>query len=1149
MLVPWSSLPFRLLAASLSLFLVPAIAFAEDADDEVQPAPPVIVESRLAAAGQPLHAVVVAESATERTRAAAVKLAAYLSRISDAKFEIVTGDGQRGIAVGTTADFPALDVGEIRDVGDPLNREDYLLRSHEHGIYLLGATELAVEHAVWDLLGRLGYRQFFPGETWEVIPHERELSIAVNSHEHPSYYSRRIWYGYGPWNYAVQPYAEWCAKNRATSGIELKTGHAYDAIIGRHKAEFAAHPEYLGLVGGARKSSKFCISNAALRKLVIDDALEQFAHAPGLQSVSLDPSDGLGWCECDACQALGSISDRALTLANEVATAINADPPQNDGTPTRCVGMYAYSAHSPPPSIRVHPAVVVSVATSFIRGGYSADELLAGWQQQGATLGVREYYSVHTWDRDLPGKARGADVTYLATTIPHFHELGARFLSAEASDNWGPNGLGYYLAARLMWNVDEAYRFNDLAEDFLEKAFGPAQVTMRQFYHLLDASGRPLLSDDLIGRMYGLLATARAQADDPRIQRRLDELVLYTRYVELWSDYSNASGAERQAAFETLVRHAYRMRATMMVHAKALYRDVAARDKSVTIPAAAAWGIPEGKNPWKSSEPFSCEQLDKFTAEGIANRPLREFQTVDFSQRLVPASLLDLPHVVDGDLGLYSRGKRTLWTWSDEPSVELPLRVKGGIIYQDRGDVRLTLSPDYGAPIDTKPTTVPPDKDSHAAVLKFPGAGLHRVEVEDGGAGTHIAWPEGWPLAVCSSRDEPAEFHGRWSLFFYVPKGTKVVGGYSSGVGQLLDADGQTVHEFAGRPGYFRVDVPVEQDGRLWKFDRCSGQRLLMTVPPYLARNERELMLPIEVVARDANRPGAFWVAALRHPAPIMPELGAEVLARLGSQAQETVPALSEIVRQGDPANLIPAMYALRGIGPDAADAVPALTEALRNENFHVQYWACRALGSIGPAARAAEPDLVRLLENGTASARRNAALALGEFGSEVGDDAVAALVRALNDRAQSVRADAALALGKLGDAGRSATAALNDLAADPQRSARAAAATALWRLGEPRDVYLPVLLEELAGTHDPAAAAEALGIIGRENPEVIVDVMKLLRSETPGARQFAAEALGNIGPAAKAAESELRRLAESDPFDEIRESAAAALHDINNSQ
>ena len=56
---------------------------------------------------------------------------------------------------------------------------------------------------------------------------------------------------------------------------------------------------------------------------------------------------------------------------------------------------------------------------------------------------------------------------------------------------------------------------------------------------------------------------------------------MYTRYADLYDRYAQAEGLARQAAFEVLIRHTYRMRATMMVHAKALYRDLAARDKRV----------------------------------------------------------------------------------------------------------------------------------------------------------------------------------------------------------------------------------------------------------------------------------------------------------------------------------------------------------------------------------------------------------------------------------------------------------------------------------------------------------------------------------------------------------------------------------------
>ena len=292
--------------------------------------------------GAALHRVVVGAKATDRTKAAAMTLADQLGRISVGRFAVADGDGTAGLAVGRASDFPALKLADRFAPADITRRVEYVLRTHADGAWLVGATDLAVEHAVWDFLHRAGYRQFFPSRNWEVVPRQPNLMLAVDEFEAPDYHARRVWYGFGAADYAAAPYADWCAKNRAGSGVVLNTGHAYDGIISRNRAAFAAHPEYLGLLGGQRKSSKFCISNPDLRALVAADAVAQLDKNPAQDSVPVDPSDGGGWCECPECKKLGSVSDRAVTLANAVAEAVQARHPG------KLVGMYAYSEHSPP---------------------------------------------------------------------------------------------------------------------------------------------------------------------------------------------------------------------------------------------------------------------------------------------------------------------------------------------------------------------------------------------------------------------------------------------------------------------------------------------------------------------------------------------------------------------------------------------------------------------------------------------------------------------------------------------------------------------------------------------------------------------------------------------------------------------------------
>src|SRR5438270_2397799 len=150
-----------------------------------------VVASPLAAApkvtlaenGKATLPVVIAKDSPPRVKQAAADLAAYLGKITGGTFAVETGDGRTGIAVGVAAQFPAAPHG-----GGPAEvplaaREDYRLATHPQGVVLLGQTEHAVEHAVWDFLHRVGYRQFFPGEKWEVIPKSPTLAIELDATE------------------------------------------------------------------------------------------------------------------------------------------------------------------------------------------------------------------------------------------------------------------------------------------------------------------------------------------------------------------------------------------------------------------------------------------------------------------------------------------------------------------------------------------------------------------------------------------------------------------------------------------------------------------------------------------------------------------------------------------------------------------------------------------------------------------------------------------------------------------------------------------------------------------------------------------------------------------------------------------------------
>jgi hypothetical protein len=763
-------------------------------------------------------------------RALAAELATHLERLSGATFEIQDGPGA-GIVLKREA------------AADAFSREVYRLKSTADGLTIAGASDLALSHGVWDLLYRLGYRQFFPGATWEVLPPKGDLKVDVDVRQAPSFHARRIWYNWGLWGYNNEPYRQWCERNRMAKGFDLNSGHAYDAIYAANKSEFEKHPEYLALENGQRRASggdiKFCVSNPGLRKLVVEHALRLVKANPKLDSVSMDPSDGDHWCQCEPCGAMGGVSNRALTLANEVAEAIQ---------PVR-VGMYAYNKHSAPPTIRVHPGVIPNATTAFIGGGFTFDQVIEGWQKQGATMGVYDYLSVVDWDWNLPRGGGGSRPSSVARNLAKFHAQGARFYDAESGDCWGPCGLGYYVASRVAWDVEEAKRVPEIVDDFLSRAFGSAKEPMREYYRLLTEDTRRRPSSDLLGRLYRQLDAARKACDDPRVRERLDHLTLYVRYAELYT--AHAAGGSK----DDVLRHAWRIRTTMMVHSYGLWCRLASQKAAMT----------DG-HPLKDPAPFTAEEIAGILAKGIEkNVPVDPgFAGVEFSRTLVPATRLKLPSVPAGRFADAPQDHQQYWLWVEKGPVELRVTIQK--VWANRKP-KLTLYSPLEVTLDPVAVdeTPQPDGKPYAISLQTPHAGLHRLEAVDGGDHSRFVFPDPLRVTVESGvdgRHVTSQFRGSWTLHFYVPKGTKVVGGWASRIanwapkpsGRLLDSSGAVALDFAKlEEGWFKAPVPEGRDGALWTFENNVGQRLLMTVPPYLARRAEDLLLPAEVVEADAK--------------------------------------------------------------------------------------------------------------------------------------------------------------------------------------------------------------------------------------------------------------------------------------------------------
>jgi hypothetical protein len=131
---------------------------------------------------------------------------------------------------------------------------------------------------------------------------------------------------------------------------------------------------------------------------------------------------------------------------------------------------------------------------------------------------------------------------------------------------------------------------------------------------------------------------------------------------------------------------------------------------------------------------------------------------------------------------------------------------------------------------------------------------LYRLNVLDRGKGAAVVWPRGLPVVIESSQAVQTLLRGRdSSMYFYVPKGTKVVGGFAQSRPIIVDGESKVAATLPNEPDMFSIPVPPGQDGKVWKINRAA-RVLLMTVPPFLARSAEELLVPREVVEADAAR-------------------------------------------------------------------------------------------------------------------------------------------------------------------------------------------------------------------------------------------------------------------------------------------------------
>jgi hypothetical protein len=481
--------------------------------------------------------------------------------------------------------------------------EGIYIKGNEKSVILAGNSALALQEAVFIYLEQLGFRYLMPGSIWEEIPSLRTVYKSMDILTQPDFMHRNITNGHGYYNknQIAEDFFSWSRANRLGGAFEIRVGHAYDEIMLRNVPVFKEHPEYFAQTvarGTLPENPKFNVANKELVQLVIRDAAKRLeeSRTGGLNTmmVSMEPSDGPGFCTTPECKKIGGASEQVYFLSNAVLRELRKK------NPDVWVGCLAYLDHMLPPSFNVEPNTFVMVTNAFNSSGLTTEQLLKKWKQKVSAVGIYDYISVYEWDNDLPGQVTAANAKENQKRVKKFYDAGARAYLAESTMGWVSRGPGQYILARILW--DRNTNIETIRIDFFNKAFGNVAGLVRKLYDEWEEYPHRIAMENDLANWLSWVNEAYINASSEKIRKRIDQLKMYLHYLVL---YRKVKMDPTEDNMQEMMKYAYR---TFETPAFATLPTLVSLPNYSGFPKMGLYASPDQKYK-KDDRPFSNAEL------------------------------------------------------------------------------------------------------------------------------------------------------------------------------------------------------------------------------------------------------------------------------------------------------------------------------------------------------------------------------------------------------------------------------------------------------------------------------------------------------------------------------------------------------------
>ena len=584
----------------------------------------------------------------------------YLLQMTGATYEIRFEPASSAINLMLTTSLGAPPVAVRQLAGRGLDA--FVINADARKLTITANNEQGLANGIYFYLEEIGVRWLLPGRIWTDVPLRKDVTLRMDRLIVPSFKVRSYAGTGGFYSYEWgRSYTGSASFETVTTDWQRRLRYGGDYALGKAVGEafiadrsitpiLARHPHYLAIIKGQPSplyltqngkselniTAKLNAGNPAAVDLFCDWTLRNLRTARASPDkslhdvVSVEPSDGYGYGDDTALlPGNGSGSDQSFFIANACARKVRA------AVPGASVILLAYAGHAAPPSFDLEPNVIVQV-TPYAFQDTDPSRFIAAWAKKAPRLTVYDYWSIPDWTHDEPS----FDYTTLASRLRDWRSNKIEGANAESTYGAGAMGLGHYIAAHLMWDLN--LNEGALTEDWFERAFGPAKVPMRRMMDRWAHSFR--LTSSELGLTYNdLQAAARLAQGQPSFVARIDDFIRYVHYLRLRLEIENELDPVQQSRKAVaLAEYLLDVDETRMVHTTRIIDLYARRYPAISREFDTA-RLGSSLGGWARIRQLSHDDVARLLIDGTRTYPLPDFEIKDYSNklafvRLVPPS-------------------------------------------------------------------------------------------------------------------------------------------------------------------------------------------------------------------------------------------------------------------------------------------------------------------------------------------------------------------------------------------------------------------------------------------------------------------------------------------------------------------------------